>query len=239
MGCSEDRPPFLAEYPQIDRLIEGGQVLDGLGYKVKAADVVVVGDRIVYVGETHVSAADELTRISHRINAAGRIVSPGFIDLHSHGDPMETPTFENFLAMGVTTLSLGQDGDSPETENMAHWLGRVAAQGIGTNLAMFVGHGTFAKIPEEYVIKRQWFSLAAAVRKMTSQPAGILGLTDPGVVAVDHKTALLIFDPDRIKATATYPQPLQLAEGFAVVIVNGQIARQDDRLAAFRAGLMV
>ena len=224
MGCSEDRPPFLAEYPQIDRLIEGGQVLD---------------DRIVYVGETHVSAADQLTRINHRINAAGRIVSPGFIDLHSHGDPMETPTFENFLAMGVTTLSLGQDGDSPETENMAHWLGRVAAQGIGTNLAMFVGHGTFAKITEEYVIKRQWFSLAAAVRKMTSQPAGILGLTDPGVVAVDHKTALLIFDPDRIKATATYPQPLQLAEGFDVVIVNGQIARQDDRLAAVRAGLMV
>ena len=52
MGCSEDRPPFLAEYPQIDRLIEGGQVLDGLGHKVKAADVVVVGERIVYVGET-------------------------------------------------------------------------------------------------------------------------------------------------------------------------------------------
>ena len=72
MGCSEDRPPFLAEYPQIDRLIEGGQVLDGLGHKVKAADVVVVGERIVYVGETYVSAADQHTRINHRIECCGQ-----------------------------------------------------------------------------------------------------------------------------------------------------------------------
>ena len=45
--------------------------------------------------------------------------------------------------------------------------------------------------------------------------------------------------PIRIIATATYPQPLQFAEGVELVIVNGQIARQDDQLAVVRAGLML
>ena len=70
------------------------------------------------------------------------MVAPGFIDLHSHGDPVETPALENFLAMGVTTITLGQDGSSPDVVPLSGWLSDVAENGIGTNLAMFVGHGT-------------------------------------------------------------------------------------------------
>ncbi|MFT7314202.1 MAG: N-acyl-D-aspartate/D-glutamate deacylase, partial [Paraglaciecola sp.] len=87
MGCNDTPPVFLAHYPQIDILIEGGRVLDGLGNEATAADVVIVGDTIVYVGETHFSASDRDTRVKQYIDATGRIVSPGFIDLHSHGDP--------------------------------------------------------------------------------------------------------------------------------------------------------
>jgi N-acyl-D-aspartate/D-glutamate deacylase len=47
---------------------------------------------------------------------------------------------------------------------------------------------------------------------------------------------LIIFDPRNVRANATYPEPLQLAEGFDVVIVNGRIARQDGRLAPELAG---
>ena len=50
-----------------------------------------------------------LLRVS--IDANGRTLAPGFIDLHTHGDPIEK-SFENFLAMGVTTVVLGQDGYS-------------------------------------------------------------------------------------------------------------------------------
>ncbi|MFQ3198285.1 MAG: N-acyl-D-amino-acid deacylase, partial [Paraglaciecola sp.] len=146
MGCNDTPPVFLAHYPQIDILIEGGRVLDGLGNEATAADVVIVGDTIVYVGETHFSASDRDTRVKQYIDATGRIVSPGFIDLHSHGDPIETPAFENFLAMGVTTITLGQDGESPETADLAAWLDNVATQRIGTNLAMFVGHGTLRTV---------------------------------------------------------------------------------------------
>jgi len=141
-GCAKTPPPFLAEYASIDLVIENGQVVDGSGAAAQLADVVVVDDKIVFVGDAQFTEDDLKTRIKKHIDAKGRTVAPGFIDLHSHGDPLKTPTFENFLAMGVTTISLGQDGDSPEVAKLSDWLGEVAHNGIGTNLAMFVGHGT-------------------------------------------------------------------------------------------------
>ncbi len=141
-GCQQASPPFLSQYSQIDLLIENGEVLDGSGSDAFAADVVIVGDRIVFVGAANFSADDLASRVVKRIDATGKIATPGFIDLHSHGDPLETPAMENFLAMGVTTISLGQDGSSPDVEPLADWLAEVSAKGIGTNLAMFVGHGT-------------------------------------------------------------------------------------------------
>ena len=135
-------PTFLPEYPSIDLLIENGQVIDGRGGDARAADVVVVGGEIVFVGDAAFSDEDETNRIVRRIDADGRVVAPGFIDLHSHGDPLQTPDMENFLAMGVTTITLGQDGASPDVADLSAWMEEVQANGIGTNLAMFVGHGT-------------------------------------------------------------------------------------------------
>lgn len=138
--------PFLPEHPVADLLIENGLVLDGLGSEPVAADVVVVGDTVVFIGNAGFAPAELEQRVRLRIDAAGRIVSPGFIDLHSHGDPAETPELENFLAMGVTTISLGQDGSSPAVRPLSDWLAEVAGRGIGTNLAMFVGHGTLRNL---------------------------------------------------------------------------------------------
>ncbi len=141
-GCQPPAEPFLPEYASIDLLIENGRVLDGTGGEAFAADVVVVGDRIVFVGDAAFTDAEREERVARTIDAAGRIVAPGFIDLHSHGDPLETPELENFLAMGVTTITLGQDGSSPDVQPLSDWMDEVAAKGIGTNLAMFIGHGT-------------------------------------------------------------------------------------------------
>ena len=141
-ACERDTPPFLAEYPVIDLLVENGRVLDGLGSEAVAGDVVIVGDRIVFVGDAAFDEADIRERVRRRIDAAGRTVTPGFIDPHSHGDPFETPAFENFLAMGVTTITLGQDGSSPDVADLPKWLDRVAASTTGVNVAMLVGHGT-------------------------------------------------------------------------------------------------
>jgi N-acyl-D-aspartate/D-glutamate deacylase len=141
-GCERDTTPFLAEYPVIDLLVENGRLLDGLGSEAVLGDVVIVGDRIVFVGDAAFDEDDIQARVRRRIDAASRTLTPGFIDLHSHGDPFETPTFENFLAMGVTTITLGQDGSSPEVADLPDWLDRAAASGTGVNVAMLVGHGT-------------------------------------------------------------------------------------------------
>lgn len=145
-SCDASKESFLPQYPEIDILIHNAQVLDGLGGPAVPADVVIVDGRIVHVGATTFSDDDIETRISHVIDAAGRYLAPGFIDPHSHGDPLETPYFENFLAMGVTTITLGLDGSSPDVPDLAAWMAQVAEQGIGPNLAMFVGHGNLRNL---------------------------------------------------------------------------------------------
>ena len=145
-SCTPAADAFLSEYPVIDILIENGEVFDGLGNSPVAGDVVIVGDTIVFVGDAKFNEDDLSRRVRTRIDASAKSVAPGFIDLHSHGDPLETPEFENFLAMGVTTISLGQDGASPETASLDEWLDKVTQHGIGTNLAMFVGHGTLRSL---------------------------------------------------------------------------------------------
>ncbi|MGH8167050.1 MAG: N-acyl-D-amino-acid deacylase family protein [Woeseiaceae bacterium] len=141
-SCNSPAEVFLPGYEAVDILIENGSVLDGLGNDPVSADVVIVDDTIVFVGDATFTAQELDRRVKTRIDATGMTVAPGFIDLHSHGDPLETPGFENFLAMGVTTISLGQDGSSPEVPVLSEWLDKVSEQGIGVNLAMFVGHGT-------------------------------------------------------------------------------------------------
>jgi N-acyl-D-aspartate/D-glutamate deacylase len=98
------------------------------------------------------------------------------------------------------------------------------------------GHGTFARIIEQYVIADKALALAEAVRKMTSFAAGVLGIDDRGTIAAGMRADILVFDPARVHATASYPEPLRLAEGFDIVIVNGVLAREDGRMSDSLAG---
>ncbi|MCB1647634.1 MAG: amidohydrolase family protein [Pseudomonadales bacterium] len=121
-------------------------MLNGLGAEAVRADVFITGDEIVFVGPSPLNSTELAAQVGRVIDAGGRILAPGFIDLHSHGDPLKTPAFENFLAMGVTTITLGQDGSSPEVPSLGQWLDAVSQAGIGPNLAMLVGHGTLRNL---------------------------------------------------------------------------------------------
>src|SRR6478672_10237296 len=89
-----------------DILITGGRVVDGSGLPWFAADVGVRDDRIAAVGNLGSAEA------ALRIEANGKVVAPGFIDAHVHGDLalLTDPYHEPAIRQGVTTYILGQDG---------------------------------------------------------------------------------------------------------------------------------
>lgn len=128
-----------SQTPAYDLIIRGGQVIDGSGNPWFHADVAVKDGRIAAVGALANASA---TRI---INAAGHIVTPGFIDMHSHADSglaqMDLRHSPNMVAQGITLSVVNQDGRSPRwpirTQRQLY-----EKQGIGTNAVLMVGHGT-------------------------------------------------------------------------------------------------
>ena len=119
-----------------DIVIVGGRVVDGTGNPWVQTDVGIRGDRIARIGDLSDATA------TLEIDATGLVVSPGFIDPHTHarGGIFQVPTADNALLQGVTTLTEGNDGSSPLPVG-AH-LDRIAQTGISPNWAVFVGQGT-------------------------------------------------------------------------------------------------
>jgi dihydroorotase/N-acyl-D-amino-acid deacylase len=132
---------FLILFPglmfaQYDLLIMNGRVVDGTGNPWFYGDVAVRGDTIAAIGKLTGATARET------IDARGRVVAPGFIDIHSHGRRgiFDVPTAENYLREGVTTFIEGPDGSSPVP--LAPFFAQLGATPISVNVASFVGHGS-------------------------------------------------------------------------------------------------
>ena len=89
-----------------DLVIRGGTVVDGTGAPSVRADVAIDGDRIVSVGDVDASGAAEV------IEADGRLVTPGFVDLHSHLDAQIgwDPLMSSSCWHGVTSVVMGNCG---------------------------------------------------------------------------------------------------------------------------------
>ena len=82
-------------------------------------------------------------------------------------------------------------------------------------------YGTFPRVLGRYAREAGLFSLAEAVRKMTTLPAARLGLRDRGVVREGAWADLVVLDPARVRDVATYEDPHRYPEGIDHVIVNG------------------
>ena len=89
-----------------DLVVTGGTVVDGTGAPAVRADVAIDGDRIVAVGAVDTAGAGEV------IDADGRFVTPGFVDLHSHLDAQVgwDPLMSSSCWHGVTSVVMGNCG---------------------------------------------------------------------------------------------------------------------------------
>jgi N-acyl-D-amino-acid deacylase len=148
-----------------DRTLTGGLVVDGTGGRAYRADVGVRQGRIAAIGDLGAAPARE------RIDAAGRMVCPGFIDMHTHSDLslLVCPGGDSKIHQGVTTEVVGNCGFSPAPLTVEHaatvrslhgffgsfihdldwqwrsygdFASRLGAGGLGLHVAPLVGHVT-------------------------------------------------------------------------------------------------
>ena len=118
-------------------LIRNAQLIDGRGSPARRADVRVVGDSIAAVADRLEPRAGERV-----IDAAGRVLAPGFIDMHSHADRGldEMPDAATQVRQGITTAVVGQDGSSELP--IAAFYRHIADLRPAINYATSVGHGS-------------------------------------------------------------------------------------------------
>ncbi len=146
--------------PSFDVLIRGGFVVDGTGGPGSVTDVGIDDGRITAIDD--LSAAEAEAEVE--IDAGGKVVAPGFIDIHTHSDLTHfiEPRAESQIRQGVTTEAIGQCGISlapcsPEhrtalfesrgQREYGHWhtygelLQAMDEADISTNVVGMVGHG--------------------------------------------------------------------------------------------------
>lgn len=140
---------------------------------------------------------------------------------------------------GASLVSFNMIDDDIETI-MRHPLGMCVSDGSLVPFGAGVPHpryyGTFPRFLGLYVREKRVLTLEEAVRKMTSAPAGRVGLNDRGIIAKGMVADLVLFDPKTIGDLATFQNPHNYNTGILAVIVNGQVAMEADVVTDNRAG---
>jgi len=161
LGTGFGRAKGISSPADFDILIKNGTVIDGLSDKALKADVGIVGERIQAIGDLSSTQAGTI------IDALGKAVTPGFIDIHSHTDAIElliNPKGESKIRQGVTLEVSGNCGGSSfpykkeisdeekryqkryglerDWVDLAGYLARVQKTGMAFNYVTLVGQGT-------------------------------------------------------------------------------------------------
>lgn len=140
----------LGSAPRFDVVIRGGTIVDGTGSRGSRNDLGIRGDRVAAIG----NLADADTKRS--VNATGRIVCPGFIDMHSHSDSslLEDGLAHSAVRQGATTHVIGNCGSSPAPvgspvrlaghtlSTYGDFLKALQKNGTSINVCGLVGHNS-------------------------------------------------------------------------------------------------
>jgi len=180
-----------------DLLIRGGTVIDGTRAPRFAADIGVTGDRIAAIGDLSACTA------GRTLDAAGRIVAPGFIDSHTHDDQavLSQPEMPFKVSQGVTTVIAGNCGisaaplradmelpmplsliDAPAEGrfgSFAAYLDALRAAPSAVNVAAMVGHSTLRAVTMAALDRPADAGEIAAMQALVEEAmeAGAIGLS--------------------------------------------------------------
>ena len=159
-------PLYLAAQEDFDLLIKNGKIIDGTGNSWVYGDIGIKNGRISKTGKLDASSAIKT------IDAAGLMVAPGFIDVHTHieGAEAATPTADNFIFDGVTTVVTGNCGGSTtDVKKYLHWIDSLK---LSINVATLFGHnnarrsvmGTANRPPTEEELAKMEALVATAMQ---------------------------------------------------------------------------
>ncbi|MBS1530190.1 MAG: D-aminoacylase [Bacteroidetes bacterium] len=117
-----------------DIILRNGNVIDGAGNPWFYGDVGIIKDKVVTIGNLSDAKASKI------IDVSGLIVAPGFIDVHTHieGDEKNTPTADNFIYDGVTTVITGNCGISEV--DLGKYFRHLDSVKLSVNVGSLIGH---------------------------------------------------------------------------------------------------
>jgi len=212
-----------------DILIINGLVYDGSLAPGKAINIGIRDDRIASID----AAAD--APAGRVIDAAGKLVVPGFIDPHTHAkrwllDPATSANL-NYLMQGVTTVFIGNDGDGLRDRDES--LATFEAQGIGPNVAFFAGHGLIRRSVMDMADRLATDAELEAMRGLLREEmqAGAFGLSTG-----------LFYAPGSYSDTAEIIELARVAAGFGGVYdthMRSESSHADGLLAALDEALRI
>lgn len=120
---------------QFITLVKNVQVIDGTGRPAIKGNVYIKGNKIIALGDLKKIKADQV------IDGGGKILAPGFIDSHSHhfADLNKNRAGLSTLSQGITTIVIGQDGNSYPMDSLSKWMDENP---VVSNVASYTGQSS-------------------------------------------------------------------------------------------------
>ena len=149
-------PALAAQSPTFDLVIRNGRIVDGTGSPWYSGDLGIRGGRIAAIGRLDSATAKQT------VDARGQVVAPGFIDMLGQSELaiLANPSLPSKIFQGITTEITGEGGSpaplndaivaadragyeqlgiEPDWRTLAEYYARLERQGLGINMATYVG----------------------------------------------------------------------------------------------------
>ncbi|MCK4932209.1 MAG: D-aminoacylase [Candidatus Aminicenantes bacterium] len=209
-----------------DLVIKNGLIVDGTGELAYKGDIAIKGNRIAKIGSFKENRALET------IDATGLVVTPGFIDVHTHCDRgiKRVPTVDNYIFQGVTTVIGGNCGGHRFPLDKLYE--DLELEGISINFGSLIGHNTIRREVMEYKMEAPTEEEMTQMKALIDQgmKAGGLGFSTglsylPGIYSKTEEIvelASVISPYDGIYASHIRDQAKHITEAIEEAIAIGE-----------------